>query len=202
MTDAPAVTTEGASAAPVGACPSCGASVPGDGTETRCAACSWKGRVHRFDPPPPRATDQPRTALPDDVVCANHPTKAATAVCAGTGSYICALCAIEIDGETYSADFLATNAAPSATSRFERELKRPDKSQLLVLLVGVFLLWGVSPLILITVVFQYTKHRRLVKENELYREVSSGWLFLLNIAVFSVLSVGVLLFLLIPEVFQ
>src|SRR5262245_48239980 len=79
-------------------CPGCAAVLqPGPEVHVLCPACQWTGQAYLFQPVATRV-DLAETALPDDAVCAHHPGKRAVAVCAGTGDFICALCAIDVGG--------------------------------------------------------------------------------------------------------
>lgn len=112
-----------------GPCPRCKelSLDPDTHAEQVCPLCNWRGRVLRFNPRP-LTLDRPEAALPEDVTCAFHPTKRATAVCEGTGSYICPLCAVEIAGATYSAEFINSGGLKDFKKHdaFNRRLKRPD----------------------------------------------------------------------------
>ena len=70
---------------------------------TSCPECGWHGEVYRFVPMAVQI-NAAETALPDEATCIHHPSKKATAVCAGSGDYICSLCAIDVEGQTYSAN--------------------------------------------------------------------------------------------------
>ena len=67
-------------------------------------------------------------ATDEHAVCAHHPEHSAVAMCAGTGNYICTLCAVEINDNTYSVQFLDSPAGRSLVSqRFTSTLPRPDR---------------------------------------------------------------------------
>jgi hypothetical protein len=99
----------------------------------RCSRCGWSGEVYSFSP---RVLDtQPAAAaMPEDATCLHHPRKKAVAVCAGTGDYICSLCAVELNGQTYSAEYLNSAGKNLAGKAFERSLPRPDSQIYLYLL--------------------------------------------------------------------
>ena len=107
------------------ACPGCRATLAADDGSTRCPHCDWRGEAYTFTPRV-LAVDVAENALPDDAVCLHHPTKKATAVCAGTGDYICTLCSVDIEGQTYSADYLNAGGHATAVKAFDRKLNRPD----------------------------------------------------------------------------
>src|SRR5689334_5511439 len=116
-------------------CPRCDSvlSPPSQGA-TRCPGCGWKGEAYLFSP----AAMEVQTAehaLPDDATCIHHPRKKAIAVCAGTGDYICSLCAVDLDGETFSAQYLGAAGKQKAGRAFERNLPRPDSQVVLYLLM-------------------------------------------------------------------
>ena len=122
------------------------------------------------------------------MTCANHPAKAATAICAGTGNYICSLCAVEVNGQVFSAEFLEADKSKTRSPRFDRTLERPDRYQGLLLVLSLLFLWWASPIVLIIVVFLFVRHLNLRKTNELYRQVSSHTMFIVNMVVFGALS--------------
>jgi hypothetical protein len=67
-----------------------------------CPSCAGEFRAVRFDPPP-RETALPSMvagALDAGQPCANHPRNAAVTGCQRCGSFICALCRIDVDGRT------------------------------------------------------------------------------------------------------
>jgi hypothetical protein len=116
-------------------CPGCGSflSAPDRG-RIRCPNCSWSGEIYGFSPAPLDVRSA-ELALPNDATCIHHPTKKAVAVCAGTGDYICSLCAVQLDGETYSADYLSAAGKEKANKAFLRTLPRPDGRARLYLLL-------------------------------------------------------------------
>lgn len=95
----------------------------------------WKCPQHPNTPfvvdefsPVPMLAPQAETATEEHAVCAHHPEHQAIAVCAGTGNYICALCTVEIDGKTYSVQFLDSPPGQSVVAqRFTSVLPRPDR---------------------------------------------------------------------------
>src|SRR5207248_2157926 len=106
-------------------CPSCSREFQGPflGSQA-CAFCGWIGEVYVFDPLP-STLDRAEQALPEDSVCMHHPSKKATAICAGTGDYICALCAVDLNGQTYSASYLGNAGKEKVGTAFDRYLERP-----------------------------------------------------------------------------
>jgi hypothetical protein len=116
-------------------CPKCNTrlAVSGDGP-VQCPACRWVGEVYFFTALP-FTVDQSQQALPDDATCLHHPNKRATAVCAGTGDYICALCAIELNGQVYSAHYLSTTGKKKVGKAFDRYLARPDSTIILCIVL-------------------------------------------------------------------
>src|SRR3712207_1092454 len=92
------VTSQPATPVMLFACPSCRAPLdpPAPG-RTLCPRCDWRGEAYLFTAKV-LAVEAAEAALPDDATCAHHPRKRATAVCAGTGDYVCSLCAVELEG--------------------------------------------------------------------------------------------------------
>jgi hypothetical protein len=116
-------------------CPECHALLaPSGHSFCSCHNCSWDGHVLCFSP---RSLDvnPAEAALPEDAVCTQHPAKRAVAVCAGTGDYICALCALQVEGETYSAHYVNTVGRDKLARAFDRKLQRPDSTVLLYCLL-------------------------------------------------------------------
>ena len=111
--------SENAAALPF-SCPGCSNILDTVGqVRLRCPICKWVGDVYLFTP---KVLDiEPaKLALPDDAACLHHPRKKAVAVCAGTGDYICSLCAVELNGQTYSANYLEGAGKQLAGSAFDR----------------------------------------------------------------------------------
>ncbi|MEM7624138.1 MAG: hypothetical protein AAF333_00770 [Planctomycetota bacterium] len=115
--------------------------------------------------------------MPDDVSCAFHPGKRAVEVCDGTGSYICALCAVPVGDKTYSADFLNNDGLKKAgmADAFSRNLPRPDVAAWLCVFLPVLFWWTLvgGPILLIISLVYYFKHLGLMRKNSLYAKVSS-----------------------------
>ncbi len=168
-------------------CPKCGREVAlVDPMDVTCTDCRWRGEVHLFAPPPLLVVKQSE-AMPDDATCVHHPSKRAITTCAGSGDYICPLCLVEIDGQTFGAAYLATAGKAKASKAFERYLPRPDIqivwSIYLTLVLARFI---VTPLITIPWGFvQFFKMLKLRREDSLYsRVVSRGRAIWLGILIF------------------
>lgn len=165
---------------PTFACPGCGAllatTAPG---ATLCPRCNWTGEVYHFNPRQITA-DSAEAALPEDATCMHHPSKKATAVCAGTGDYICSLCAVDIEGQTFSAEYLNSAGNKKARKAFNRMLPRPDK---FVYTYLIFLFVPYVNFILIPFAFLWIPHgfilyRRALKmrdEDPLFARLMSRW---------------------------
>ena len=154
------------------ACPHCARDldVAGDGPFL-CPACGKRGERYRFDPVLPKADAAP-PAMPQDAVCAHHPTKRADAVCAGTGDYICSLCAVELEGKTYSVQYLNRGGKPLVTRAMPLRLDRPDRAVSLCLLLSLVVAC-VSPIGLGFAVYYVVQMRRKRREDPLYASVVS-----------------------------
>lgn len=158
-------------------CPACAQPITPSETvlNTRCALCGWAGQVLVFNPPAPKAVDQPAPAMGDDTTCVHHPTKRAEAVCSGTGDYICSLCAIDVQGKTYSAAYLNRTEKTDLSEQFNRTLARPDRVILLLALLSIFPWTAIAgPAFLIFAFFQFAKLRRQRRESSLYRRLTDG----------------------------
>ena len=114
-------------------CPGCRTALTTDQSGlNRCPTCGWAGEIYLFHPAA-MSTDSAQLALPDDATCIHHPRKRATAVCAGTGDYICSLCSVDLNGKTYSAQYLEAGGKEKASKAFDRKLDRPDSKAVLYL---------------------------------------------------------------------
>lgn len=156
------------------ACPGCGGFLLNfvDGRPTRCTACNWKGRLFVFDPPVEVTSDRPRQALAGDVTCAFHATKQAVKICAGTGSYICELCAVEVNGQTYSAQYLNQGGTKKIQEAFDRTLKRPDRIIGYLAAASFFPYTAIAgPVLLILAFIQYARYRKQLAQDSLLRKV-------------------------------
>ena len=117
-------------------CPSCGHRPlsPHVDNTAQCGRCGWTGYACLFSPLQ-REIPAQEAALPEDVTCVHHPAKKAVAICAGTGDYICSLCAIELGGKTYSTQYLDGPGKKEIATAFDRYLPRPDSELRLMALL-------------------------------------------------------------------
>lgn len=187
-------TATSTSSIPTHRCPRCGAALDDSpGIPTACPKCRWRGRLYRYNPPPRRAQTS-ELAFEGQATCAHHPDKQATAICTGTGDYICPLCAVEIDGRVYAAQYIDRVGLKTIDSGAAPELGRPDRmihswfvlSVLFVLLSPMF--FGLSIYSLIRMFAQRSKdpfYRRLVYRS---RVITAVVLTVLN-ALLAVLGV-------------
>jgi len=153
-------------------CPKCNSEItPGSGAgpETVCMSCGWKGHVYLFNPVG-AVVRNAREAIPEDATCANHPTKRAETVCEGTGNYICALCAVEIDDKTYSVQYLDGKGKNELTRLFGRYLERPDYSMGFYLALAL-IIWPAAVILVPMGLFQFYKMIKLRGKNELFAKV-------------------------------
>jgi len=160
-----------AAAAPVTEirCPSCVRRLEPGGDGRVSCYCGWSGEVYLFRSLP-RRVDKPEEALTDDATCVHHPTKRAVAVCEGTGDFICALCSVELDGKTYSAQFLSRGGKEMLTQAFDRHLDRPDRRLYLCLLVSVFF-FIIAPIAVPLAWYYFVKLLRLRRQNDMAQRV-------------------------------
>jgi len=151
-----------------------------------CINCGWSGQAWLFQPTA-APVEPAHDALPDDAVCTHHPGKRATNICAGTGDYICSLCSIEVDGQTYSAQHLNTAGKEKIQKAFDHRLARPDRAVVLYMglclvpYVNVFWILGM-PIWIPMGYFKLVKANRMRHENPLFaRLVSRGRLIFLGL---------------------
>jgi hypothetical protein len=131
--------------------------------------------VQRFNPRP-LTLDQPEQALPDEAVCAHHPNKRAEAICAGTGDYICSLCAVTVNGQTFSATYLnRPDAQQQMAGKWEQDLPRPDRRIRWLILLSIFPYCQAvaAPIFLIWAGFEYVRMLRMRKAHPLYARLVS-----------------------------
>lgn len=149
--------------------------VPDVSGPLRCPHCNWHGEAYVFAPRAVEAKPA-EAALTDDATCVHHPRKKAVAVCAGTGDYICSLCAVDVDGQTYGAEYLNAAGKEKASKAFDRILPRPD-SQIVLYLILIFIPYVNAVAVALAFVwiphafFLYFKALRLRRENEIFRRV-------------------------------
>jgi hypothetical protein len=163
------------------ACPHCGAALglpELNKPQTLCPNCRWSGQVYLFSRVPVD-TMTAETALPEDAKCVHHTRKKATTICAGTGDYICSLCAIELNGQTYSADYLSHGGKETIGKAFSRTLSRPD-SQIRLYLIALIIIPYVNA-VLAAFAFLWVPHAfilysralRMRKEDPLFARLMS-----------------------------
>ena len=138
-----------------------------------CPKCEWKGEIHILKALKERA-ETARDALPEKAVCVHHPSKQATAVCDGTGDYICALCAVEMDGKIYSAEYLNRAGKGAMEKTYSRFLDRPD-TNVTYLMAACIPLWFLSPLFLPFAFYKYVQAVRLRGRDPLFNRVFTRW---------------------------
>jgi hypothetical protein len=169
-------------------CPGCKTGlttdVPG---MNRCPTCGWTGEFYMFQPAT-LSIESAELALPDDATCIHHPRKKATAVCAGTGDYICSLCKVDLHGQTYSAQYLEAGGKEKAAKAFDRKLDRPDSKAALYLALPLipYLNFGAALFGFILLPHGFillARARRLRREDPIYFQLISP----LRLAVLTIL---------------
>lgn len=163
-------------------CPTCTRELrPEVGPATVCPACGWEGQATLFRPLRPRA-DESENALPEDAVCAHHARKKAVAICAGTGDYVCALCAVEVGGHTYSAQYLDGPGKDKLTEASRRYFQRPDSGVLGFVALSLLLIL-LAPVFIPCAVYQFIQMIRLRRQSPMYRRlVGRGRIVFLSVA--------------------
>ena len=119
-------------------CPKCAsvhANVP-DG-DVVCGDCRWRGNVRVFEPLSVEIQEA-KAALPDNAVCIHHPSKLATAVCLGTGDFICDLCRVDLKGQAYSVQYLEAGGKEKMEETYRTKLPRPDRAATMYLVLTIF----------------------------------------------------------------
>ncbi|MFA7237084.1 MAG: hypothetical protein WC058_09485 [Phycisphaeraceae bacterium] len=166
---------------------------------TRCPRCGWHGQAYLFHPPA-RQVDKPVDALPEDAACAHHPTKRAEHVCAGTGDYICSLCAVEIDGKTYSAAYLSHAEQEVTAGKLDRYLKRPDRAIIVFFILSIFPYTAIAgPVLWVLAWIRLFRTLKLRKTDPLFAQLVgsgriAGLIVILGLwtAVYAIALIGIL----------
>ncbi len=185
-----------ASPVPPTVCPGCGKLEMVELADHRlkCPGCSLVVEAIFFNPVE-MLVPQAELALPEYAACINHPQKKATAVCAGTGSFICPLCAVELKGKTYSVQYLDSEAGKQQTDELApRYLQRPDRKVpgvLLVLLIPyvdafIFLpfpLWAIYCYVQSAAAF------KMRRENRIYAQLVGRGSIISGIVIVSIVLV-------------
>jgi hypothetical protein len=151
-------------------CPKCSERlfVESSGPAT-CPDCGWSGEAYLLKALKERVEPAP-DALPEKAVCAHHPTKQAWAVCAGTGDYICSLCAVEVGGRIYGAGYLDRAGRETLEKTYSRHLARPDAT-VVYLLLASFLIFFLAPALLPFAAVRYYQAVKLRGSDPIYRRV-------------------------------
>ena len=183
-------------------CPGCHAWLParqtiGDEGRIVCSGCGWRGDTFFFSPIP-IDVEQAQTALPDEAACVNHPTKKAVHTCAGTGDYICSLCAVEIADQIFSASYVDQHGETALKTHFDTKLDRPDRLLMLVMLMGLIFSWALIGALAIPIApFFWWRMAKRRNHHELYAKLFSQTniiiafiLMLLGIGLIVIIDIG------------
>lgn len=170
-----------------------------------CIRCRMQVSAELFNPVAP-VIHRPELALSEHATCVYHPQKRAVTVCHGTGNFICALCAVEIKGKTYSAQYLETSAGKKAIDGVAGQfLPRPDRV-VRNILVALFipyinaLVLALFPVAAIYGYVQCSKITDLRRQNVLYRELVGKWRIVIDTILLSLVLAGWLLLVLVMVV--
>ena len=151
-------------------CPRCGRNLlPEAEGATSCPSCRWHGEAYLCNPVAVEI-EAAKAVLPDDAACVHHPTKQAVAVCAGSGDYVCSLCAVPLDGETYSAQYLSKGGKKKAEKAFERRLARPDRELSLCLVLCLLVVFA-APICLPLAIRSLVRMIRQRRTDPVYRRI-------------------------------
>ena len=141
-----------------------------------CDTCRMQVNAELFNPVTP-VIQSPELAMSEDATCVYHPQKKAVTVCQGTGNFICALCAVEVKGKTYSVQYLESNAGKKAADEMiSRYLPRPDRV-VNNILVALFIPYAgavvciLFPLWAVYGYLQCGKMAKMRRENVLYHDL-------------------------------
>lgn len=134
----------------------------------------WEGVIYRGHPRD-EENKPAEAARMEDAVCANHPTKKAVAICAGTGDYICSLCRVHLNDKDYSVQYLDRGGKPVFDELFAKSLPRPDRMVIVMLLLSAFTLFFLAPIFFLVATVMLHRASKLRLTNQTYRAVASRW---------------------------
>ncbi len=178
------------------ACPACaGTMVLAANATLHCIRCRMQVYGDIFNPVVP-VIHSPELALSEHATCVYHPQKRAVTVCQGTGSFICALCAVEIKGKVYSAQYLESSVGKKAMDGIaSRFLSRPDRV-LKNIFVAMFIPY-VNALILAPfpfwAIYGYVQCRKMAdlrRRDVLYHELVGKWRIVSGAILLSLILAG------------
>jgi|GEM_PF-1869763 len=142
----------------------------------QCDTCRMQVNAELFNPVKP-VIQSPELAMSEDATCVYHPQKKAVTVCQGTGNFICALCAVEVKGKTYSVQYLESSAGKKATDEIiSRYLPRPDRV-VNNILVALFIPYADAVVFILFPIWaaygylQCGKMAKMRRENALYHDL-------------------------------
>ncbi len=172
-----------------------GTMTPAIGGTFLCDICRLEVRAELFNTIAP-VIHSPEIATNEDATCVYHPHKKAVTLCQGTGNFICALCAVEVKGKTYSVQYLESNAGKKAADEItNRYLARPDRvvANILIALfipyadAVVFILF---PLWAVYGYLQCGKMAKMRRENALYHDLIGTGRIVTSAVLISIVLVG------------
>jgi|GEM_PF-1886865 len=185
-------------------CPACRTRLPLSESPTLddVQTCSrgHRFRVRLFNPPPSLTNQPAKPVMSDGAACAHHPSKQAITTCAGSGDYICSLCAVPIQNEIYSFAYLETSSLLDKNNVFSDKVPRPDRTVRshfwTAVLTTFFCRCFPLGLILYALAWpHFLKHFKLREENSLYAastKPSTTTFLVLAMLVWSVLVAGII----------
>ena len=172
-----------------------GTMTPAIGGTFLCDICRLEVKAELFNTIAP-VIHAPEIATSEDATCVYHPHKKAVTVCQGTGNFICALCAVEVKGKTYSVQYLESKAGKKAADEMaNRYLPRPDRvvTNLFVALfipyanAVVFILF---PLWAVYGYLQCGKMAKMRREDALYHDLIGSARIVTAAVLISIVLVG------------
>lgn len=128
-------------------------------------------------------------ATPEDAVCVHHPGRRAEATCAGSGAYVCPLCAVKLNGQVFDTAFVEAGGSTVLGQALRREIARPDRqtNQAFFASVVLFFLPILFPL---AGMIYAVQHLRLRARDPLYRAVARHRWAVMSLVGQAVLLVG------------
>ena len=162
-------------------CPQCRALLqPQDQTRVNCPNCTWLGEAYLFYPLTVQA-DEAQDALPEGARCIHHPKEQVVAIRAGTGDYICARCAVDLNEKTCIAQYLSAAGKDKLGDSFDRYLDRPDRVVVILILLSLYIVY-ISPFTIPFAIYRFFRIGRLRRQDEVYRRlIGPGQVFVLGL---------------------
>jgi hypothetical protein len=111
-----------------------------------CTSCGSRNTVRVFPAlfAPPGAPALPEVALDGEAACFDHPASRAVAACRQCGRFVCLLCSVEFDGQTWCPSCVAAGRGQSKAMVLDPSRILYDSIALAVPLWSLVVMWPVT----------------------------------------------------------